>query len=87
MRTDSPGAEISEINMTPFVDIVLVLLVIFMATATLIAENKLNIEVPKASASTDKPEEKEIGTLFITKEGKTFIGEKEIVAEQIEGEI
>ena len=87
MRTDSPGAEISEINMTPFVDIVLVLLVIFMATATLIAENKLNIEVPKASASTNKPEEKEIGTVFITKDGKTYIQDKEVSAEQIESEI
>lgn len=67
MRTDSLGAEISEVNMTPFVDIVLVLLVIFMATTTLIAENKLNIEVPKASASTDKPEEKRDWNRFYNK--------------------
>ena len=43
--------------------------------------------VPKASASTDKPEEKEIGTVFITKDGKTYIQDKEVSAEQIESEI
>lgn len=79
--------EISEINMTPFVDIVLVLLVIFMATATLIVENKLNIEIPKASTSNDKPEEKEIATLSITKNGEIFIADKVILVQNIENEI
>lgn len=87
MKADNAMGEISEINMTPFVDIVLVLLVIFMATATLIAENKLNIEIPKASTSNDKPEEKEIATLSITKNGEIFIADKVILVQNIENEI
>lgn len=87
MKADNAMGEISEINMTPFVDIVLVLLVIFMATATLIVENKLNIEIPKASTSNDKPEEKEIATLSITKNGEIFIADKVILVQNIENEI
>lgn len=87
MKADNAMGEISEINMTPFVDIVLVLLVIFMATATLIAENKLNIEIPKASTSNDKPEEKEIVTLSITKNGEIFIADRVILVQNIENEI
>ena len=87
MKADNAMGEISEINMTPFVDIVLVLLVIFMATATLIAENKLNIEIPKASTSNDKPEEKEIVTLSITKNGEIFMADRVILVQNIENEI
>lgn len=43
MKTDNSYDEISEINMTPFVDIVLVILVIFMATATFVAQQKIAI--------------------------------------------
>lgn len=47
--------EISEINMTPFVDIVLVILVIFMATATFVAQGKIPITLPQASTTPEKP--------------------------------
>ena len=46
---------ISEINVTPLVDIMLVLLIIFMLTAHLIARQALEIELPHASQSTAPP--------------------------------
>lgn len=57
--------EISEINMTPFVDIVLVLLIIFMATATLIAENRISVLLPPSSASDNRLEDKDKITFTI----------------------
>jgi biopolymer transport protein ExbD len=42
---------IAEINVTPLVDIMLVLLIIFMLTAHLIAKQVIEIELPKASQS------------------------------------
>lgn len=44
---DSPG--ITEINVTPFVDVALVLLVVFMVTAKLIVARGVEIEKPKAA--------------------------------------
>jgi biopolymer transport protein ExbD len=46
---------IAEINVTPLVDIMLVLLIIFMLTAHLIARQALEIELPRASQSTALP--------------------------------
>jgi biopolymer transport protein TolR len=45
---DSPG--IIDINITPFVDVVLVLLIIFMVTAKLIVARGVTIDKPKAAA-------------------------------------
>ena len=46
---------IAEINVTPLVDIMLVLLIIFMLTAHLIAKQAIEIELPRASQSTALP--------------------------------
>jgi biopolymer transport protein ExbD len=43
---------IAEINVTPLVDIMLVLLIIFMLTAHLIAKRAIELELPRASQST-----------------------------------
>jgi len=46
---------IAEINVTPLVDIVLVLLIIFMLTAHLIAKQGIEVDLPRASKSTTAP--------------------------------
>ena len=46
---DEDSAGITDINVTPFVDIVLVLLVVFMVTAKLIVARGVDIDKPKAS--------------------------------------
>ncbi len=50
---DGGGAPIVDINVTPLVDIVLVLLIIFMVTAKLIAGRAISVESPK-TVSGDK---------------------------------
>ncbi len=46
---DEDSAGIIDINITPFVDVVLVLLIIFMVTAKLIVARGVNIDKPKAA--------------------------------------
>ena len=46
---------IAEINVTPLVDIMLVLLIIFMLTAHLLTKQAIEIELPRASQSTALP--------------------------------
>lgn len=46
---------VAEINVTPLVDIMLVLLIIFMLTAHLIAKQALEIDLPRAAQSTAAP--------------------------------
>ena len=65
-----------EINVTPFVDVMLVLLVIFMVTAPLLTVG-VPVDLPKTqAASISKPDEPLIVT--VTAEGKVYLQETEL---------
>jgi len=71
----------SEINVTPMVDVMLVLLVIFMVAAPLI-EQGVKVDLPKTKApSLDKDQSKLI--MAITKDRRIFIGEAEVPYAQL----
>jgi len=64
---------LSEINVTPFVDVVLVLLIIFMMTAH-VMEFGLEIEVPKTKYVKDT--QKELPVINITRDGELYLNDK-----------
>lgn len=68
--------EFSDINVTPLVDVVLVLLIIFMITAPLLFSG-LKIQLPEANAAPIPPQENPI-VLMVDKDGKVYFEEKEI---------
>ena len=71
----------SEINVTPFVDVMLVLLVIFMVTAPLLTVG-VPVDLPKTSAAAiSKPDEPLIVT--VTAEGKVYLQETELTDAQL----
>ena len=73
---NSSDEPISEINIVPFVDIVLVLLIIFMVTTPLIMNPSLQIELPKgASGEKTKPS---LFQVSITADKKIFFKNKSI---------
>ena len=72
---------ISEINVTPFVDVMLVLLIIFMVTAPLLTSG-IKINLPESSADS-LPEEQEPLTLSINSKGEIFIQKKKFSKDQL----
>jgi len=72
---------ITDINITPMVDIMLVLLIIFMVTANIIVTPKIPVKLP--SAVTGEPTETKTLSIVITKDNKYFIEGKEITLEKI----
>ena len=66
----------SEINVTPFVDVMLVLLIIFMVTAPLLTVG-VQVDLPESSADT-LPEEQEPLTLTINSKGEIYIQESKV---------
>lgn len=54
LNSSESGAPFAAINVTPFVDVVLVLLVIFMITAPTLMKDVIGIKLPKASSSDAK---------------------------------
>jgi biopolymer transport protein ExbD len=69
--TDDDNGPISAINVTPFVDVVLVLLVIFMVTAPLLMQDSFGIHLPKASSS-DKQLSTKLG-VAVTRQGQILL--------------
>ena len=67
----------SEINMTPLIDIMLVLLIIFMVTSTAALESGLDIELPKTQITNEKKQD-EILIITLDKDGKVAIAGKQI---------
>jgi len=67
---------VSEINITPFVDVMLVLLVIFMITAPMM-ESGIPIQLPKASAKALAKDEAPV-TLSLTRDARVFLNQQEI---------
>jgi len=65
----------SEINVVPLVDVVLVLLVIFMITAN-VMEFGLDIQVPKVKRVQNTTQD--LPVISITKNGESFLGDKPI---------
>ena len=74
----------SDINVVPLVDIVLVLLIIFMVTATFIVKPAIDMELPKADTG-DKKERNQF-SLLLGKDGSIAIGEKKVSEENIREE-
>jgi biopolymer transport protein TolR len=73
------GAPMSEINVTPFVDVMLVLLVIFMVTAPLMTVG-VPVDLPKTNASALN-EKIEPLVVSVTNEGHVFIQDTEMPLE------
>ncbi len=76
---------ISEINVTPFVDVVLVLLVIFMVTAPMLVREQMNVNLPKASSG-EKSAAKSV-SIVIDKTGTVLLMEKPVPMESLGDEI
>ena len=65
----------SNINVTPMVDVMLVLLIIFMVITPML-NNKVNVELPKVSAATvmENANKEDAIVVAVTRDGKTFLG-------------
>jgi biopolymer transport protein TolR len=65
----------SNINVTPMVDVMLVLLIIFMVITPML-NNKVNVELPKVSAATvmENANKEDSIVVAVTRDGKTFLG-------------
>ena len=71
LKTGDDYDSISDINVVPLVDIVLVVLIIFMVTAPMFMKPSINVNLPKAAAG-DQSVPSQL-SITITKEGRTIL--------------
>ncbi|MFG1403647.1 protein TolR [Xanthobacter sediminis] len=72
----------AEINVTPMVDVMLVLLIIFMVAAPMLTAG-VPIDLPQTQASAVNQDNKEPITLSVNDKGQVFLGESEIKSEDL----
>ena len=78
---DSSGGPMADINVTPLVDVMLVLMIIFMVTAPLIQQG-VKVDLPDAKAQA-MPSDEKITVLTLTKDRKVFLGDEELKWDQL----
>ena len=81
-RNGASSQPMAEINITPFVDVMLVLLIIFMVAAPLMTVG-VPVELPKTQASALPTDEEEPLTVTITAEGLVAIQNTETAQDEL----
>ncbi|MDH3872445.1 MAG: biopolymer transporter ExbD [Gammaproteobacteria bacterium] len=74
-----PGSEDEpEINLTPLIDVVFLLLIFFMVSTTFEHQSRIKIELPEATAEPTEQEEEPL-EIIIDAQGLYFIGDEQVV--------
>jgi len=77
---------ISEINVVPYIDVMLVLLVIFMITAPLLTPG-VKVDLPKAAATAVDNPDRETLVVTVDRRGKLFLDDREIGAQALQSKV
>ncbi len=83
--TRSQRRQLSEINVTPFVDVMLVLLIIFMVTAPLI-QTGIDVDLPKTKSQGLRADD-DVLIVTVKRSGEVFIQKAEVPIEDLEAKI
>lgn len=76
---------LSEINITPLVDVMLVLLVSFILTIPVLT-NAIHVNLPK-TVQTTPPEQQKAVTVTVDNDGKIFLDNRQIEQQQLDNEL
>jgi biopolymer transport protein ExbD len=76
IQPDNP--EEPEINLTPLIDVVFLLLIFFMVSTTFEHQSRIQIELPEATAEASKPDDESL-EILIDAQGRYFLGEQQVV--------
>jgi biopolymer transport protein ExbD/biopolymer transport protein TolR len=78
----------SNINVTPMVDVMLVLLIIFMVITPML-NNKVNVDLPKADAAVvmEDANKEDSVVVAVTRDGRTFLGANQVTLDDLGSKI
>src|SRR6188768_1003213 len=84
MRSRHAGAVMGDINVTPLVDVVLVLLLVFMVTAPMMSTG-IDITLPTANQFDNQPEDRL--TVTIDAQGRAYLGRQPLALPLLEDQV
>lgn len=85
LPNEDEGGELSEINVTPLVDVMLVLLIVFIVTAPLLTQ-VVKVKLPKTEQTEPAPD-KHITILAVTADGQATLDDAIVPLEELEGKL
>lgn len=77
--------EFSEINITPFTDVILVLLIIFMITSPFLISGAFHVKLPTAASSESQVNQSV--EVFLTAQNKVMLGNREVPLDNLSAEL
>jgi len=83
MRLQNRRREEPDVNLTPLIDVVFLLLIFFMVSTTFERETEISIELPEASGPQIETEKKVV-EISIDDKGRYFVNKKEVLNTQLE---
>jgi biopolymer transport protein TolR len=86
MNLGGKGGVKSDINVTPLVDVMLVLLIIMMIVAPMLQKG-VDLKLPTATNTVDKPETQEQTVVAVTADGRLHLNSKEIAEADLPGRV
>ncbi|MBS1211857.1 MAG: biopolymer transport protein exbD [Proteobacteria bacterium] len=85
MQAQNDDGEMSEINVTPLVDVMLVLLVVFIVTAPLLTQ-VVRVKLPKTEQTEPAPDQ-HIAILSVNADGQPMLDDRAVPVEALESEL
>ena len=86
MQTGGKGRYLADVNVTPFVDVMLVLLIIFMVTAPMMTQG-LEVDLPQTRAVSVLPKESDSLVMTIKADGSLYLDKYQVEYTDLEGQI
>ena len=78
-----PRRKFDQINVIPFIDIMLVLLVMVLTTATFVKQGIIPVDLPEAKASEKNDQQKEVA-IYVNSKGEIFYDKGKVSIEDLE---
>ncbi len=78
-RKESP-----ELNLTPLIDVVFLLLIFFMVSTTFDKEARIKVELPQATTQDEKPQEQKQLIVTVDAAGRYYVNDREVVNSEAE---
>ncbi len=86
MQVGGKGRFMADVNVTPFVDVMLVLLIIFMVTAPMMTQG-LQVDLPQTRAVSVLPKENDAVVLTVKADGTIFLDKYQVELGDLEGQV
>ncbi|HEB97740.1 MAG TPA: biopolymer transporter ExbD [Sedimenticola thiotaurini] len=71
--------ESPELNLTPLIDVVFLLLIFFMVSTTFDRDARIKVELPQASTQDEKPREEKTLDITVDAKGRFYVNQREVV--------